>query len=96
MLGSLSAALLSFAVRPQRSHRRQQGTAIATSLATGQPLPDEWDKLSVDDIDAWDNNHGPPTPLLGEHQLHSPTPHWLNAPAKPAIVSILWLWAQTR
>ena len=30
-----------------------------------EQLPDEWDKLSMEEIDAWDTQ-GPPTPLLGE------------------------------
>lgn len=37
--------------------------SVCKATGAGTPLPDEWDKLSVEEINAWDPQ-GPPTPLL--------------------------------
>mmetsp|Transcript_4474 Transcript_4474/g.7485 ORF Transcript_4474/g.7485 Transcript_4474/m.7485 type:complete len:736 (-) Transcript_4474:196-2403(-) len=49
-------------VPTKRSHRRH-GPPSAAATSIEQQLPDEWDKLSVEDIDSWPVL-GPPTPLL--------------------------------
>ncbi|KAJ9523642.1 1-deoxy-D-xylulose 5-phosphate synthase [Haematococcus lacustris] len=48
---------------PQTPGHRGQPSKLRSSAVGTESLPDEWDKLSTEEIDGW-SSQGPPTPLL--------------------------------
>eukprot|EP00775_Hariotina_reticulata_P009948 gene9948-10103_t len=48
--------------------KQQKARSSTVAASTQKPVPPaqavEWDKISTDDIDTWDESYGPPTPLL--------------------------------
>lgn len=48
--------------------KQQKARSSTVTASTQKPVPPaqavEWDKISTDDIDTWDESYGPPTPLL--------------------------------
>ncbi len=53
---------------PQQQQQRQRQAAPVQASASPQPTPPvpqfDWDKLSAEDIESWDETMGPMTPLL--------------------------------
>eukprot|EP00878_Enallax_costatus_P021974 GHUV01023295.1.p1 GENE.GHUV01023295.1~~GHUV01023295.1.p1 ORF type:complete len:189 (-),score=45.21 GHUV01023295.1:289-855(-) len=52
------------AKRTNKQHRKASHVARSSQRPVPPASQIEWDKISTDDIDTWDEQYGPPTPLL--------------------------------